>query len=137
MTTPKQLGQRSLAERFEDLDDEVPMTKEEAQTVLKAAGLDAADGMKRLLGELDAIEDKERAERFAKAEVAVRRERAQLEAKKKSDLARPELLEQLDWYRLQYPKLSAHFRNFQSASEEELRTLLAEIEELTGRGTKK
>jgi len=136
MTTPSPNGQRSFAERFESVDDSVPLSLEEAKAILADAGVDPAAGMKRLLAEMDNIDAAARQQRFAKAEVARQRELSRLE-KGFEGLGRAELLQQLDIFRTNHPELRANFRSFQGSSDDELRSLLAELEELIRRDGEK
>jgi len=133
MTKPK--TDRPFAERFEKIDDQVPMTKEEAKAILAEAGVDPTAGKKRLFAELEAIEADERQKRFARAEVSYQRDVSHISTGQ-ADRARPEMLAQLDMYRASNPGLSTHFRDFKGANDEELRSLLAEIEELIRRDSK-
>lgn len=132
MTSPKSRVEDSLLERFERLDDEVPITDEEARSVLAASGIDPDKSMKRLLSKLDRLSAKERHERFARAEIARRQELARLD-NARDDRSHGELIAQLHLLQHQHPSLSAQFRNFESMNDGELRSLVAEIEELVRR----
>lgn len=135
MTKPRARDTRSFAERFEQVDSQVPMTDEEAKEILTKAGLDPSASLKRLLDDLDGLEAAERHQRFARAEVARQRELGRL-GKGFEHLGHQELLEQLGAYQLKYPELRANFRGLQEAhSDDELRSLLAEIEELVRRAS--
>jgi hypothetical protein len=137
MTKPRARDTRSFAERFEQMDSQVPMTDEEAKEVLAQSGLDPSASLKRLLDDLDGLEATERHERFARAEVARQRELSRL-GKGFEHLGHKDLLEQLCAYQVKYPELRANFRGLQgAASDDELRTLLAEIEELVRRASEK
>ncbi len=136
MTKPGSKDDWSFIERFERLDDEVPITDEEAKGVLAEAGIDPVASMKRLFESIDADEAEERRARFAKAEVARQQELTRLEHRH-ANLSGPELRQQLDIYRTGYPELRANFRNFEGANDDELRSLLAEIEELIRRASER
>lgn len=132
MKKPGTKPESDLVSRFERLDDEVPITDEEAKTILADAGLDPSESLKRLFSKLDAAAAEERHERFAKAEVARSRDLQRLRTSE-ATASRPELLAQLSLWRTQHPSLSAQFRNFESMSDDELHSLLVEIEELLRR----
>lgn len=137
MTKPRTRDTRSFAERFEQIDSQAPMTDEEAKDVLAQVGIDPSASLKRLMDELDVFEATERHQRFSRAEVARQRELGRL-GKGFEHLGHKELLEQLGAYQLKYPELRANFRGLQGApSDDELRTLLAEIEELIRRASEK
>jgi hypothetical protein len=136
MTKPTPTGPRSFAERFESVDDAVPLSVEEAKAILADAGIDPAEGMKRLFAEMDSIDAAARQKRFANAEVSRQRELSRLE-KGFEGLGRAELLQQLDIFRTSHPELRANFRSFQGASDDELRSLLAELQELIRRDDEK
>jgi len=136
MTKSKPTGQHSFAERFESLDDAIPLSLEEAKAILADAGIDPVEGMNRLFAEMDAVDAAARQQRFAKAEVARQRDLLRLD-KGFEGLGRAELLQQLDIFRSNHPELRANFRSFQGSSDDELRSLLAELQELIRRDGEK
>lgn len=128
--------EKSFVERFEHVDDQVPMSNEDAKLALAGAGVDAVGGLDRLFAELDGVEATERKQRFAKAEVRRQRELAGLGGPQRS-LGPVEVRQQLELYRQKYPDLRAQFRSFEGASDDDRRALLEEIEELIRRASEK
>ncbi len=135
MNSPKPKADESVVERFERLDDEVPLSEMEAKAILDEAGIDPHASLKKLFSKLDQIAAQEREQRFAKAEIAHRKELGALARREAANdrKGRPELLAQVHLYRQQHPTLSAQFRNFESMNDDDLRSLLAEVEELISR----
>jgi hypothetical protein len=133
MTKPGFEEDWAFIERFERLTDETPLSDEEARAVLAEAGIIPETALEELLARIEEAEAQGRRERFAAAEVKRRETLKRLEAPR-SKLSRPELMAQLSTLRGKHPELIAHFRNFEAAPDEDLQSLLAEIEELLASG---
>jgi hypothetical protein len=136
MKKPGSADDWSLVERFERFDDDVPITDEEANAILAEAGIDPGASMNRLFEGLDAEEAEQRRIRFDGAESARQEELSRLEHRY-ADLTGPALRQQLQLLLTGHPEVRAHFRNFEGASDNEVRSFLVEIEELIRRVSKK
>jgi hypothetical protein len=136
MIKPGSKDDRSLIERFEKLDDEVPISDDEAKAILAESGIDPKASLARLFQSIDAVEAKERQQRFARAEIGRDEELSRLE-QRYAHLSGPQLRQQLTLLQSRHPELRANFRNFERANDDELRSLLVEIEELISRAGKK
>lgn len=130
----------SLADQFEQIDSQVEVTDEEAKALLEEAGIDQQASLKFLMGEIADAEAKEKKVRLKKAALDHGAESRRLGERASSmKLPRGEVLHHLHAYQRAHPSLSAHFRdlNLDATSDEELRDMLAEIEELVGGAAKK
>jgi hypothetical protein len=122
--------------RLEALSDEVELKEDEVNELLLGAGIDAQAATERMLARVQEVEQQQRAERFAKAEVE---RRAALEklAVPRVRRSKTELLARLSEIRASLPpsdQPQAFYRGFESASEDDLESFVADLEELLSRG---
>lgn len=118
--------------RLAELDDSVPLSDEEASAILREAGIDPVRELNRAMALADAVEQKQRQARFAKADADRKAALAQLVIPKKQR-SRPELIQRLaELRRLAPPEAQpqAYFKNFESATVEDLERIVADFEHL-------
>jgi hypothetical protein len=122
--------------RLETLSDEVQLKEDEVDELLREAGIDAQASTERMLARVREVEQRQRAERFAKAEVERKAALERLGAPH-ARRSKAELLSRLAEIRSSLPpgdQPQAFYRGFETASEEDLESFVADLEELLSRG---
>jgi hypothetical protein len=126
----------AIASRLEALLDQVPLDRREVEDTLRHAGIDPKAATARMLARVAGLKERERSERFALAEA----DRLAALARMKSRRAegprrtRDEMLSRLAGIRKSYPAAAAMYRDFQTATEEDLASLLDDLEEMISSG---
>lgn len=122
-----------FASRLEALLDEVPLEAREVDEILRSAGIDAKSATERIMARVREVHERERLERFARAEVERRAALEKLESKRgRARRSRAELLAQLSRIRERYPQTAAMYRDFESTTDDDLESLLDDLEVITG-----
>lgn len=124
---------------FDTLNENVPLSPDDAKDILRDAGIDSDAELARLMAFVDDFEKKKKTERFARAE-RDRQHALQRISTHRVSRSRLELLAHLEFLKSRIPngtELQAHFRGFESAPDADLESLVAEFEELIGHEQKK
>ncbi len=131
--TPPSTAQEFVA-RLMELDSSVPLTDEDANAILREAGLDPARELKRAMALVEAEEQRQRQARFVKADADRRAALAKL-THPKQQRSRQQLLQRLTEIKGLAPREAqpqAYFKNFEAASAEDLERIVADFEHLLG-----
>lgn len=131
--TPPSTAQEFVA-RLMELDSSVPLTDEDANAILREAGLDPARELKRAMALIEAEEQRQRQARFVKADAERRSALAKL-THPKQQRSRQQLLQRLTEIKGLAPREAqpqAYFKNFEAASAEDLERIVADFEHLLG-----
>ena len=125
-----------VAARLEALLDEVPLDAREVEETLRDAGIDAKAATARMMARVQEVQECQRRERLARADAERKADLASQHAKRSDRPLRThaELLARFFEIRAQHPAAAALYRDFQSASEEDLRSLIDDLEELISSG---
>ena len=121
-----------LLDVLDRVDDSVPIEKDEVGQVLAEAGIDARAELVRALALLERAEARERADRFARAD-AGRRDALRKLSGTVTSRSRSENLARLRQLQATVPagsQMQANFKNFESASDDDLDRIVAEFEHL-------
>ena len=131
--TPPSTAQEFVA-RLMELDSSVPLTDEDANAILREAGLDPARELKRAMALIEAEEQRQRQARFVKADAERRSALAKL-THPKQQRSRQQLLQRLTEIKGLAPREAqpqAYFKNFEAVSAEDLERIVADFEHLLG-----
>jgi len=131
--TPPSTAQEFVA-RLVELDSSVPLTDEDADVILREAGLDPDRELKRAMALIEAEEQRQRQARFVKADAERRSALAKL-THPKQQRSRQQLLQRLTEIKGLAPRETqpqAYFKNFEAASAEDLERIVADFEHLLG-----
>ena len=131
--TPPSTAQEFVA-RLMELDSSVPLTDEDANAILREAGLDPARELNRAMALIEAEEQRQRQARFVKADAERRSALAKL-THPKQQRSRQQLLQRLTEIKGLAPREAqpqAYFKNFEAASAEDLERIVADFEHLLG-----
>ena len=131
--TPPSTAQEFVA-RLMELDSSVPLTDEDANAILREAGLDPARELKRAMALIEAEEQRQRQARFVKADAERRSALAKL-THPKQQRSRQQLLQRLTEIKGLAPREAqpqAYFKKFEAASAEDLERIVADFEHLLG-----
>ena len=133
---PPNNSDAEVAARLEELLDQVPLDPREIEETLREAGIDAKSATERMMARLQDVQEHERRERLTQADAERKADAARHQSKRgdASMRSRAEMLARFFEIRTQYPAAAAMFREFQSASDEDLRSLLDDLEELISGG---
>lgn len=125
-----------VASRFEGLFEQVPLDPREIEETLREAGIDAKTATDRMMARVLEVQEHERRERLAKADAERKADAVRNQSRRggASLRNRAEMLARFFEIRSQHPAAAAMFRDFQSASDEDLRSLLEDLEELISGG---
>ena len=130
----KKTGDKDFALAFETLSDEVPMDAEEIKETLASVGLDPAEELARTMAALGEVSERQRKERFARAgrerEAALSRIGGVVKRSREALVAR---LKELQAGMPPGKELHAFHKNLESASDDDLASLIAQYEELLER----
>lgn len=120
--------------RLESLFDQVPLEDAEVESILAEEGIDPAAVTARALSLVAEETERLRVERLRFADAERRSAVSQLESRLAARIkrSRDELLARFAELRLSQPQAAAMFRDFKSASDEDLASLVAELETLVG-----
>jgi len=122
-----------FASRLEGLFDEVPLEAREVEEIMQDAGIDANAASGRILALVREVSERERLDRFARADLERRVALEKLESKRgHSRRSRAEMIAQLSRIRERYPQAVAMYRDFQYAADDDLESLLDDLEVITG-----
>lgn len=124
-------SEADLLARFAALSDEVPVDADEADEVLRDVGIDSNAAFKRLAARISDFDAEQKRQRFAQAE-AERQAALERLQKTRPKLPRAEMLARI---RQLQPDTIA-FKGFESAPDDDLESLLAQLEEMASRGKK-
>lgn len=125
-----------VASRLEGLFEQVPLDPREIEETLREVGIDAKSATERMMARVLELQEHERRERLAQADAERKAEAVRHQSKRggTSLRNRAEMLARFFEIRTQHPAAAAMFRDFQSASDEDLRSLLDDLEELIASG---
>lgn len=118
-----------LEQRFEELDAAIPVDEEEAGEILANAGLDPEAALSRLMGRVDQAEDDIRHQAYQAAQVARQEWAARLESVGRQR-PRAELLAIIDSMKNTGTELQAMYKNLDEVTDEDLESLVRELEAL-------
>jgi hypothetical protein len=121
-----------LLDALDRLDDSVPIEKDEVGQVLAEAAIDPRAELVRALAVLERAEARERANRFARAETGRRAALRKLSGTV-ATRSRSENLARLRQLQAMVPtgsQMQANFKNFETASDDDLDRIVAEFEHL-------
>ena len=131
MTKKPPTDEQRLISRFGRARDEAPMSEAEAKEFLNELGIDADAEFKLLLENVGAREEVAARQLLADAEAQYR----QLQSRAKSTGKRRSRSENQAWIRAQqqrHPELSAHHHDLTHMSDDDLASLVEQLEELEG-----
>jgi cell fate (sporulation/competence/biofilm development) regulator YlbF (YheA/YmcA/DUF963 family) len=125
-----------IAARLETLLDEVPLESREIEEVLRQAGIDPKAATDRIMARARHVQERERTQRFAQAEAArvAALERIKSMRADRPQRSRAEVLARIFEIRAQYPQAAAMYRDFQAAPDQDLESLLDDLEEMISSG---
>jgi hypothetical protein len=125
-----------IAGRLEALFDQVPLEQREVEATLRQAGIDPKAATERIMVRARLAQERERTERFARAEAErlAALERVTSKRVERPQRSRTEILARIFEIRTQYPQTAAMYRDFQSAPDQDLESLLDDLEEMVFSG---
>lgn len=118
--------------RLDRVSDEIPVTDAEAEMLLQEAGVDAPGALRRLLSRIENFDTQQKQERFARADAERRAALAQSSTPSRQR-SRGELLARLDELKAHSDQPQAYFRSLESVPDEDLESLVSQLEELASR----
>lgn len=123
--------------RLERVSDEIPVTEAEAEILLQDSGIDASKGLARLLGRVEAFDAQYKKTHYAQIDAARRAALARVPTQTPArQQSRVELLTRLKALRTNAEQPQAYFRSLESMPDDDLASLIAQLEELSSRGRK-
>lgn len=125
-----------IAARLEALLDEVPLEPREVEETLRQAGIDPKTATDRIMARARQVQERERAQRFARAEAerVAALEGMRVERASRPQRSRAEILARIFEIRAKYPQAAAMYRDFQSAPDQDLESLLDDLEAMIASG---
>jgi cell fate (sporulation/competence/biofilm development) regulator YlbF (YheA/YmcA/DUF963 family) len=126
-----------IAARLEALMDEVPLEPREVEETLQQAGIDPKTATDRIMARARQVQERERTQRFARAEAerVAALERIKSKRADRPQRNRAEILARIFEIRAEHPQVvSAMYRDFQSAPEQDLQSLLDDLEDMISSG---
>jgi len=125
-----------IAARLEALLDEVPLEAREVAETLRLAGIDPKIATDRIMARARQVQERERTLRFARAEAERLAALEQMKSKRteRPQRSRAEILARIFEIRAQYPQAAAMYRDFQSAPDQDLESLLDDLEDMISSG---
>ena len=125
-----------VAARLVALLEEVPLDAGEVDETLRDAGIDAKSATARMMARVHEVQERERRERLARADADRKADLAKVRARRADRPlgTRADLLARIFEIRAQHPSAAVLHRDFQSASEDDLRSLVDDLEDLISNG---
>lgn len=125
-----------IAARLETLMDEVPLEPREVEETLRQAGIDPKTATDRIMARARQVQERVRTQRFVRAEAERVAALEQIKSKRadRPQRSRAETLARIFEIRAQYPQAAAMYRDFQSAPDRDLESLLDDLEDMISSG---
>lgn len=120
-----------LTARFEEIDLDVPLSNEEAADLLTSAGIDAESALTELMACAEKLNEQLRREEFERAAVERRMALDKLETAR-PPRPRASLLEKIRGYIERGLQPQAMYKDLEEVTDEDLESLVAELEALAG-----
>jgi vacuolar-type H+-ATPase subunit E/Vma4 len=122
---------RDLLDGYEELDVRVPLDDEDAEEILASASVDADAALSRLLQRIDDKEEELRATAYARATEERQRILGRMQPRSQPR-SREELLSTIAQMQSRGVELQAMYKNLEEVTDEDLESLVADLELLSG-----